>query len=185
MKTQIVGYARVSSSSQNVARQLAGVQVDRMFIDVMPGNIKFRPELEQCLRYVREGDTLVIDSIDRLARNLRDLQDIVDGLIKKGVNVRFIKENLTFSSSHDSMSMLMLQMMGAFSEFERTMIKNRQREGIEAAKKRGQRLGRPKTITKNDIEKAKQMKIDGVSISEIARNLKLSRPTIYYMLKAA
>jgi DNA invertase Pin-like site-specific DNA recombinase len=184
MKSQTVGYVRVSSASQNTARQLIGVDVDRMFTDIMPGNVMSRPQLEECLSYVREGDTLVVDSIDRLARNLRDLQDILDRLIKKGVNVRFIKENLTFTSSHDSMSMLMLQMMGAFSEFERTMIKIRQREGIEAAKKRGEHLGRPKTVTYDHIKKAKSMKADGLCISEISRNLKLSRPTIYSILRS-
>ena len=120
MTNQVVGYIRVSHESQNIDRQLSGIKLDREFVDKMNGGTKDRENLEACMQYVRDGDTLVVDSIDRLARNLRDLQDIVSSLVEKGVTVKFIKESLTFTGKHDAMATLTLQMMGAFAEFERT-----------------------------------------------------------------
>jgi len=128
MAHQVVGYIRVSSQGQNTARQLAGIKLDKEFVDTMSGSTKDRKSLIECMEYVREGDLLVVDSIDRLARNFLDLQEIVNSLIQKGVSVKFIKENLTFNSSKDPMANLTLQIMGSFAEFERTMIKARQRE---------------------------------------------------------
>jgi len=182
MSHQTVGYVRVSSQGQNTARQLAGLKLDKEFVDIMSGSIREREKLLECIEYVREGDMLVVESIDRLARNLRDLQDILHGLFKKGVSVRFIKENLTFTGKDDPMANLMLQMMGAFAEFERTMIKSRQRDGIDAAKKAGKHLGRPPTITQQLSREANSLKKDGVSIRQIAVRLKVSRATIYKML---
>lgn len=183
MKNQTVGYVRVSSLGQNASRQLVGVSVDRTFTDYISGSIKSRPQLDECLAYVRQGDTLVVDSIDRLARNLRDLQSLIETLNGKGVSVQFIKENLLFTGNSDPMSTLMLQMMGAFSEFERSMIRSRQREGIEQAKKNGIELGRPPTLTTGQRKRAKQMKETGMSITEISRQLKISRPSVYNLLK--
>jgi len=182
MSHQIIGYVRVSSQGQNTARQLQGIELDMEFIDKVTGSNLDREKLQECIAYARNGDTVVIDSIDRLARNLRDLQEILETLTKKGVIVKFIKENLTFTGNDDAMSTLMLQMMGAFAEFERTMIKARQREGIDAAKKAGKHLGRPPTITQQLSREANSLKKDGVSIRQIAFRLKLSRATIYKML---
>lgn len=182
MTHQVVGYIRVSSQGQNTARQLIGVQVDRIFTDIMTGSIKARPQLDECLAYVRQGDTLIIDSIDRLARNLRDLQEILDTLIKKGVSIRFIKENLLFTGNSDPISTLMLQMMGAFAEFERTMIKSRQKEGIDAAKKNGKHLGRPSVLTGKHKKQAKELKEQGLSIRKIAMVMNLARGSIYKLL---
>ncbi len=183
MKHQVVGYIRVSSQGQNTARQLAGLKLDKEFVDIMSGSTKEREKLLECMDYVREGDTLIVESIDRLARNLRDLQDILSDLFKKGVSVKFVKENLTFTGKDDPMANLMLQMMGAFAEFERTMIRSRQRDGIDAAKNAGKHLGRPSIVTKYMSTEAALLKNTGVSIRQIAFRLKISRATVYKMLK--
>jgi DNA invertase Pin-like site-specific DNA recombinase len=182
MSHQVVGYIRVSSQGQNTARQLADIKLDKEFVDMVTGSNKDREGLKECLAYVREGDQLVIDSIDRLARNLQDLQEIVGNLVKKGVSVKFIKENLTFTGKEDALANLMLQMMGAFAEFERTMIRSRQREGIIAAKKAGKHLGRPIKTTKKLTGEAKELKSMGTSIRQIAFKLNVSRATVYKML---
>lgn len=182
MSHQVIGYVRVSSQGQNTARQLQGIETDMEFIDKVTGSNLDREKLQECILYARKGDTVVIDSIDRLARNLRDLQEILETLTKKGVIVKFIKENLTFTGNDDAMSTLMLQMMGAFAEFERTMIRSRQREGIDAAKKSGKHLGRPSKINDKLAEEAKKLKHEGVSIRQIGFRLNISRPSIYKML---
>lgn len=179
MSHQVVGYIRVSSTGQNIARQLVDIQLDKEFVDTITGSTMDRKNLIACMEYVREGDTLVVDSIDRLARNLLDLQEIINSLIKKGVSVKFIKENLTFNSSKDPMANLTLQIMGAFAEFERNMIRSRQREGIDAAKKAGKHLGRPHKID-NKFRKVVKEKLESCqSIRSIAKDMNVSRATIY------
>jgi DNA invertase Pin-like site-specific DNA recombinase len=132
MKHHVVGYIRVSSEGQNTDRQLDGKELDKEFIEVMSGkSANNREKLREAMDYVREGDTFAVHSIDRLARNLRDLQEIIHELLKKGVSVCFVKEKLFFTANADPMATLMLQMMGAFAEFERSMILSRQKEGIE------------------------------------------------------
>lgn len=182
MSHQVVGYIRVSSQGQNTARQLADIKLDKEFVDTMSGTTKDRKGLNECLDYVRQGDTLVVDSIDRLARNLRDLQELIESLVNKGVSVKFIKENLTFNATKDPMATLTLQIMGAFAEFERTMIRARQKEGIDAARKSGKHVGRPPKVTYELIAKAKALKESGTSIRQIAFNLNVARVTIYKML---
>lgn len=179
MAFQVVGYVRVSSPDQNPDRQLADIEVDKKFIDHWSGATKNRPELNKCLDYVREGDTLVVHSIDRLARNLLDLQDIIQSILNKGVIVKFLKENLRFEASNDPMATLTLQIMGAFAEFERTMIKARQREGIDAAKKSGKHLGRPPTITQKFLSETMSILDRKISIRQTAKMMGVSRATIY------
>lgn len=184
MSHQLIGYVRVSSQGQNTARQLAGIKLDMEFIDKVTGSNLDREKLRECIAYVRKGDTLVVDSVDRLARNLQDLQEIITKLTNKGVIVRFVKENLIFTSNSDPISILMLQMMGAFAEFERTIIRSRQREGIDAAKKAGKHLGRPFIRTnKNLISTINQLKEQGFNISQIAASMNVSRATIYKVLE--
>lgn len=182
MNNQTVGYIRVSSLGQNTARQLEGIKLDKEFVDIMTGSVKERKNLIACLDYVREGDTLLVDSIDRLARNLRHLQEIVCELLQKGVKVRFVKENLLFSREQDAMSMLTLQMMGAFAEFERNMIRARQKEGIELAKKSGKHVGRPPKLNESHKMQAIKLKEEGVSIRQIAFSMKLARASVYKLL---
>lgn len=182
MAHQVVGYVRVSSQGQNTARQLAGIELDKEFVDMVTGSNKDRKGLQECMAYVRDGDQLVVDSIDRLARNLQDLQEIVDSLIKKGVSVKFIKENLTFNAHKDPMATLTLQIMGAFAEFERTMIKSRQKEGINAAKKAGKHLGRPPKVDNKFIKTVEKKLNDCQSIRKTALEMNVSRATIYKVL---
>jgi DNA invertase Pin-like site-specific DNA recombinase len=181
MTGQNIGYIRVSALGQNTARQLEGVKLDSEYTDTMTGSVRNRPRLEECLSYIRKGDTLHVHSIDRLARNLRDLQEIIEGLVCKGVNVKFHTENLTFTGADSAMSKLTLHLMGAFAEFERTITRTRQREGIDAARKKGKYLGRPKLDMKLNVE-AKKLKKGGLNVSEISDKMNLSRPSIYKLL---
>ncbi len=185
MKGQNVGYIRVSSTSQNTERQLADVQLDRTFTDKASGKDAKRPELSNCLNHLREGDTLHVHSIDRLARNLKDLQTIIEELTNKGVTVKFYKEHLTFDVSNDlPMQTLMLQMLGAFAQFERTLIRERQREGIEAAKAKGKKLGAPTKLTSEQMTAIKTRAATGEDKSKIAKEFGISRPTLYKIAAA-
>ena len=141
MHGQRIGYIRVSSFDQNPERQLEQVQVDKVFTDKASGKDTQRPELDTLLSFVREGDTVVVHSMDRLARNLDDLRRLVQKLTKRGVRIEFVKESLTFTGEDSPMANLMLSVMGAFAEFERALIRERQREGIALAKQR--RVPRP------------------------------------------
>ena len=178
-----IGYIRVSSVGQNDARQLEGILLDKTFKEKISGKSIKRPELEKCLDYIREGDTLNVHSMDRLARNLKDLQNIVDDLTGQGVTIRFHKENLVFSSEANAMSKLLLQVMGAFAEFERSLIKERQLEGIAAAKKKGKHLGRSPSLSANQIEEAISMVEKGISKTGVAKHFEISRSTLYNILK--
>jgi DNA invertase Pin-like site-specific DNA recombinase len=182
MKHQTIGYIRVSSQGQNIDRQLQGIELDKKFIDIQTGSVKERKELIACIDYVREGDTLIVDSIDRLARNVRDLQDIIKTFRDKGVSVKFVKENLTFSTKDDPLANLMLQMMGAFAELEYNMIKARQREGIDAAKKLGRLAGRPPMLTEKHKKEAEDLRAKGTSIRRIAKEMSISRMSVYKLL---
>ncbi|HHT9109577.1 MAG TPA: recombinase family protein [Candidatus Brocadiaceae bacterium] len=182
MSHQVIGYVRVSSQGQNTARQLSGIELDMEFVDKITGSTADREKLQQCIAYARKGDTVIVDSIDRLARNLRDLQDILTKLTTKGVIVKFVKENLVFTGNDDAMSTLMLQMMGAFAEFERTMIKSRQREGIDAAKKAGKHMGRPKKVTPELSLDVVRLSSEGKSIRAIAKEVDLGRSTVQRIL---
>ena len=145
---QTVGYVRVSTLDQNTARQLEGVEVDRLFTDKASGKDTNRPELRACLDYLREGDTLVVHEMSRLARSLPDLRRLVDELTGRGVTVRFVKEGLTFTRDEsDPCAVLMLSVMGAVAEFERSILLERQREGIAIAKAKGVYKGRKPSLT--------------------------------------
>ena len=180
-----VGYIRVSDVSQNEGRQLEGQSMDKTFTDKVSGKDTNRPALVHMLEYVREGDTLLVHSIDRLARNLVDLRNLVDQLIGKGVTVRFLKENLNFSAdTTNPMNNLMLSMMGAFAEFERAVIRERQREGIELAKAEGRMKGRPAALTPEQIETIKERAQKGESKVALAKEFSVTRSTLYAALKA-
>lgn len=178
-----VGYIRVSSLDQNTARQLDGVTMDKVFTDKVSGATIDRPQLQVMLDYVREGDTIAVHSIDRLARSLADLLKLVDDLTKRGVHISFHKEKLEFTGEDNSMQKLMLSMMGSFAEFERSMIKERQREGIAKAKEKGAYKGRAKTIDDQAIRDA--MSQDGASFRKVAAQLGVSLSTVQRAMKAA
>ena len=147
MAGQRIGYVRVSTLDQNEKRQLEGEVLDRVFTDKASGRDTARPQVTELLRFARDGDTVVVHSMDRLARDLDDLRALVRGLTRKGVRVEFVKESLVFTGEDSPMANLMLSVMGAFAEFERSLIKERQRQGIALAKQRGAYKGRKKTLT--------------------------------------
>lgn len=182
-----IGYIRVSTIDQNPDRQreaLTAAGVERIFEDAASGKSADRPAFKEMLAFIRDGDHLTVASLDRLARSLPDLLHTVDDLGRRGVTIVFLKENLSFSGGQDAdpMSRLLLQVVGAFAEFERTVIRSRQREGIELAKKRGVYRGRRRSVTPEQIELAKCQIKQGVPVSAVARGLGLSRSTIYRYL---
>jgi DNA invertase Pin-like site-specific DNA recombinase len=185
MPGQTVGYIRVSSLDQNTDRQLDGHQLDRIFTDRLSGKDTARPELGAMIRYVRDGDTIVVHSMDRLARNLDDLRRLVRELTGKGVKVKFLKENLTFTGDDSPMATLLLSVMGGFAEFERALIRERQREGIAIAKTKGVYLGRKPALRPEQAEELVRRAGNGESKSTLAREFGISRETAYVYLGAA
>ena len=181
---QRIGYVRVSGVDQNSDRQLENVQVVRVFTDKASGKDIQRPELERLLAFVREGDTVVVHSMDRLARNLDDLRRLVQGLTQRGVRVEFVKESLAFTGDDSPMSTLMLSVMGAFAEFERALLRERQREGIVLAKQRGAYRGRKKALSLEQVAELRQRIQAGVPKAVVARELGISRDTLYQYLRA-
>lgn len=181
---QTVGYIRVSSLTQHTDRQLDGLELDARFEDKLSGKDRHRPQLEAMLKHVRAGDTLVVHSMDRLARNLIDLQRLIDELTKRGVVVKFLKENLTFTGDDSPMSRLLLAVMGGVAQFEREIIRERQREGIELAKRRGVYRGRKKAISADRVPEIRQRIAAGEQKAAIARDLGISRETLYQYLRA-
>jgi len=183
--SQAIGYIRVSSEGQNTSRQLDGLKLDRVFEDKVSAKDTNRPALKEMIAYAREGDTVNVHSLDRLARNLEDLRGIVRGLLEKGVTVVFHKEGLTFSHGDTSpMGLLLLNVMGAFAEFERSLIKERQKEGIEQAKKRGAYTGRKPSLNSEQVEELRKLAALGVAKSKLARQFKISRESVYNYLEA-
>lgn len=132
------------------------MKVEKIFMDKLSGKNVERPELQKMLSFVREGDTLIVHSLDRLARNLSDLLTMVQDLTGRGVSVRFLNERLDFDAGKEAspVAKLMLSMVGAFAEFERSMIKRRQAEGIALAKERGVYKGRPRAVTDEQIQES-------------------------------
>ena len=180
-----IGYIRVSSVDQNELRQLDGIEVDKRFTDKASGKDTKRPQLHAALDYLRDGDVLVIHSMDRLARNLDDLRRIVNDLTGKGVIVEFIKEQLTFTSEDNAMSKLLLSVMGAFAEFERALIKERQREGIALAKQNGVYKGRKPSLTPEQVQTLRRRVKAGEQRAGLAREFGISRETLYTYIRAS
>jgi len=186
MAGQRIGYVRVSTLDQNEKRQLEGQVLHRVFTDKASGRDTIRPELTELLRFARDGDTVVVHSMDRLARNLDDLRALVQGLTRKGVRVEFVKESLVFTGEDSPMANLMLSVMGAFAEFERSLIRERQREGIALAKQRGAAYkGRKKTLAPERAAELVQRAGSGVPKAVLARDYGISRETVYQYLRHA
>jgi DNA invertase Pin-like site-specific DNA recombinase len=177
---QLVGYLRVSSLDQKELRQLEGVALDKRFVDKASGKDLHRPQLEQLTAYVREGDTVICHSMDRLARNLDDLRKVVLGFTDRGIHVRFEKENLTFTGEDSPISHLLLSVMGAFAQFERDLIRERQREGIALAKLReGAYVGRKHSLTPAQAKELCRRVATGELKTALAAELGISRQTLY------
>ncbi len=185
MTGQIVAYVRVSTTQQNVARQVSAVgQVDKTFTDHASGRGRGeRPGLTEMLEWLREGDTVRVASMDRLARSMSDLYNLVGELTKSGVTVEFLREGLKFGSGKDdATSRLLLGVMGSIAEFERELIRERQAEGIRAAKARGVYKGRKVALADAAVEGARRRIKAGVPKSVVARELGVSRQTLYNAL---
>jgi DNA invertase Pin-like site-specific DNA recombinase len=185
MLGQRIGYIRVSTLDQHVDRQLEGIEVDKTFIDKASGKDTKRPQLELLMSFVRTGDTVIVHSMDRLARNLDDLRRIVHTLTGRGVRIEFVKEHLSFTGDDSPMASLMLSVMGAFAEFERALINERQREGIALAKQRGAYKGRKKSLSLAAVAQLRQRLTTGMSKAQIAREFGISRQTLYQYLNVA
>ena len=164
--------------------ELEGTELNRVFTDHASGKDVARPELEGLLRFVRDGDTIVVHSLDRLARNLDDLRRLVQELTSRGVQVQFVKEQLTFTGEDSPMANLLLSMMGAFAEFERALIRERQREGIALAKQRGVYRGRKKALAGEQVDQLRRRAVAGEPKAQLARDLGISRETVYQYLRA-
>ncbi|HLW05584.1 MAG TPA: recombinase family protein [Azoarcus sp.] len=184
MEGHRIGYNRVSSIDQNPGRQLEGADVVRTFTDYVSGKDTHRPELDRLIAFVREGDTVVVHSMDRLARNLDDLRRLVKTFTARGIAVEFRKEHLTFTGEPTPMANLMLSIMGAFAEFERSLIRERQLEGIALAKKQGKYKGRKKALSPDQAAELRQRVAGGEPKAKLARYFSISRETVYQYLKA-
>lgn len=182
---QRFSYIRVSSADQNLARQREMIgPVDKEFLDKLSARSRAeRPGLENCIDYLRDHDELIVASVDRLARSLVDLRSIIDKITAKGASVHFVKENLTFSAeSTDPRATLMLGILGSFAEFERAIIRERQAEGIALAKKAGKYKGRKRALTPEQAEEVRRRADAGESKVAIAKDLGISRATLYRAL---
>lgn len=178
-----IGYIRVSTIDQNPDRQLEGIELHKKFIEYASGTTTKRPQLEQMLEYAREDDLIIVHSMDRLARNIKDLRSIIDDLVSRSIQIQFIKENLIFSNEKSAISNLLLNIMGSVAEFEHAIILERQREGIAIAKRQGKYKGRKKIF---DSQKREQLKLEmqtRKTKSQIALDLGVSRFTLYNFLK--
>ncbi|GAB3434744.1 recombinase family protein [Phycicoccus ginsengisoli] len=180
--TATVGYRRVSSTDQRLDRQDLG-EVDKLFEDRASGKDRDRPGLAACLAYVREGDTLRCYSADRLARSLTDLLALVDDLTARGVRVEFVKEGMVFDpESSDPYARCLMQVMGAFAELERSLIRTRQAEGIALAKSRGAYKGRQPALAPDEVAVARQRHRDGVTLARLVKDYGVAKATMQHVL---
>lgn len=177
-----VGYIRVSTVDQNTDRQLDGVKVGKMFTDKASGGTRKRPGLDSLMEYVREGDVVHVHSIDRLARDLGDLLVLLRHFKDHSVAVRFHKEQLTFIAEANPFQDLQLQVVGAVAQFERAIIRERQREGIAKAKAKGVYRGRKPSI---DPKKVIALRGQGMTPTAIAKELGIARSSVYVALNGA
>jgi DNA invertase Pin-like site-specific DNA recombinase len=182
-KGKRIGYIRVSTVDQNPERQLEGIELDKKFIEYASGTTLKRPKLEELLNYVRDDDIVIVHSMDRLARNVKDLRQLIDDFLLRNIQVQFIKENLIFTAEKSPISNLILTIMGAIAEFEHSILKERQAEGILIAKKKGKYTGRKKCMNNEKIEMLKNEMNTRKSKLQIASELGISRASLYKYLK--
>jgi DNA invertase Pin-like site-specific DNA recombinase len=175
-----VGYARVSSTGQSLEVQLAKLKLcEKVFQEKKSGKTADRPTLQRCLEYVREGDTLVVTKLDRLARSTRDLLNMANALQKKGVELRVLDQDIDTATPAGK---LMLTMLGAIAEFENDLRKERQADGIALAKEKGVRLGRKSTLSDGQLEELRQNRAEGVKIKDLMAQYGLSKASVYRLL---
>lgn len=185
-KGKNIGYVRVSSTDQNTERQLDGIELDKVFTDQCSGKDTNRPGLKAMLDYIREGDTLYVHTMDRLARNVVDLLQLVERLTQDGVTVTFTKQALSFSGVPSPMNKLLLTMLGAMAEFERALIRERQAEGIAIAKAKGVYQGGKPKLTKAQADELRRRAADpAIKKAALAREYGISRTALYRYLDGA
>jgi len=177
-----IGYVRVSTNEQDTALQRDTLaKCEKIFEDVISGAERNRPGLEECLAYLRKGDTLVVWRLDRLGRSLRDLIDRIAELEARGVGFRSITEQIDTTSSGGK---LVFHIFGAMAEFERNLISERTKAGLEAARKRGRKGGRKPKLTDDQREAVKVLYAQKEkSLAEIGEMFGVSKWTIYSVVK--
>lgn len=182
-----IGYKRVSTDDQTTARQLAGIELERIYEEHASGATKDRPELKRCLDALREGDTLHVHAVDRLSRSMRDLLDIVDQVLKAKANLIIYSPRLEFSyQTEDYLQTFQLQLFGIIGQLERAMSRQRQKEGIAAAKRNGTKSGKPwgkQPLDQSLKPKAIDMFNQGETVTNIAKTLCISRGSVYNLLR--
>lgn len=181
----IFNYIRVSSIEQSTERQLKDVACDRVYEEKISGKDTNRPQLQAMLANIRANDIINIHEMSRLARNTRDLLNIVEEITSKGATIIFHKENLTFKGNEkqDPYQKMMMVMLGAVAELERAILLERQREGIAIAKAKGKYKGGKNKLSSEQITELNNMHNQVTPISRIAKYFKITRPTVYGYLK--
>lgn len=185
MKSGKIGYVRVSTVDQNTGRQLADMELDKVFTDKVSGKDVNRPELTALLEWIREGDEVFVHSMDRLARNLKDLLELVKQINAKGATITFVKEGQTFTGEDSPMQNMILGIMGSVAEFERAIILERQREGVAIAVEEGKYKGKKKTLDADQVTELKRRVAAGHKKTDIARDYGITSRSVYNYIKAA
>ena len=179
----IFNYIRVSTILQNTERQLLAVPCDRVYEDKLSGKDTNRPQFQLMMSNLRSDDVVNVHSLDRVGRNTKDILEIVETIKSIGATIHFHKENLKFDGSKsDLYSDLMLTILSGFATFERNIILERQREGIEIAKQKGKYKGGKQKFDVEQKNRIKELVEEGVSISSVCRTMNCSRPTIYKVI---
>lgn len=182
----LVGYARVSTQDQKPELQLDALQAagcEKVFVEKASGAQRERPELKAALDYMRDGDTLVVWKLDRLARSMKQLIETVEGLEEVGVGFRSLTEAIDTTTTGGK---LVFHVFGALAEFERSIIRERTRAGLDAARARGRKGGRPPKLKGSDLKAARAMLADkSITVEEVAKRLGVSLATLYRHLPAA
>jgi DNA invertase Pin-like site-specific DNA recombinase len=176
--TEHIGYIRVSTIGQNTERQLLNIELDKTFTDKCSGKDTNRTALKELINYARLGDVIHVHDISRMARNTEDLLRLAKEFTEQGISLKFHKESLEFNGENSPMQQLILTMLGGIYQFERSMILERQREGI--AKAKGKYLGKP--INQALHDKIRELFSQGINKTQIAKQLGCTRPTIYNAL---
>lgn len=180
----MVGYARVSSTGQKLEVQLEALKgCEKIFQEKRSGVDGARPQLKRCLEYLREGDTLVVTKIDRLARSTSDLYRIISGLNEKGVQFKVIDDPTIDTTSRTGK--LVLGILALIAEFENDIRRERQMDGIARARERGVRFGRKALLVPETVQKVRELRDAGTTVPEIIKRTGLSKASIYRALGAA
>jgi DNA invertase Pin-like site-specific DNA recombinase len=180
----IFNYIRVSTASQSTERQLINITCDRTFKDIASGKNKSRPQLELMMLSLRAGDAINVHELSRLARNTKDLLELVEQILSVGASIKFHKENLSFSGAHvdDAFQKLMLTMLGAISTFERDLLLERQAEGIAIAKSKGIYKGRKSKFSTTQVADIRQRFNESNNKSKLAEEIGITRAYLYRLV---